>query len=214
MALEGWEVRPVERKVAQTMVVKNHYLHRHAPCSKAFGLYDPDGDLRGVVMYGMPASPFPRRGLAGSENQHLVGELTRLWIEDGTPKNSESFLIGNTLRESGYELLLSFAEPDRGHRGVVYQATNWLYTGLSSKHVQWVIDGKLEGHSRHAFDEWGGVEGAKKALGDRMTRGERPRKHRYVFVNARGRRRKELIRSLRYPVVPYPKERRETGEQK
>lgn len=205
MALEGWGVRRVERKEAMRLVIENHYLHRKAPCSVAFGLFDPDENLWGVVMYGMPASPWPRRGIAGRENESIVGELTRLWIADGSPKNSESYLIGKSIKHSGYEIVLSFAEIQAGHRGVVYQATNWLYTGLSDRHVEWVIDGEAGAHSRHMFDRYGGVNGAKEALGDRMVRGERPRKHRYVYVNAKGSRRKQLISQIRYPILPYPK---------
>ena len=34
---------------------------------------------------------------------------------------------------------------------------------------------------------------------------ERPRKHRYVFFNAKKKRRKDLINLLKYKVLPYPK---------
>jgi len=30
-------------------------------------------------------------------------------------------------------------------------------------------------------------------------------KHRYIFFNAPQKRRKQLIKKLRYPVLPYPK---------
>jgi hypothetical protein len=34
---------------------------------------------------------------------------------------------------------------------------------------------------------------------------ERPRKNKYVFFNANKRRKKELLRKLRYKILPYPK---------
>jgi len=34
---------------------------------------------------------------------------------------------------------------------------------------------------------------------------DRPRKHRYIFFNAKGRRKKELLSKLRYDILPYPK---------
>lgn len=34
---------------------------------------------------------------------------------------------------------------------------------------------------------------------------ERPRKHRYIYFNADKRRKKELLKLLRYPVMDYPK---------
>ena len=34
---------------------------------------------------------------------------------------------------------------------------------------------------------------------------ERPRKHRYIYFNAKGRRKKELMKKLKYKILPYPK---------
>lgn len=206
MALEGWTVEEIDYKTAMDIVVKKHYLKRRASCSKAFGLFSPEHELMGVICYGMPASPMPRRGICGNEFQDSVGELTRLWVDDRAPKNGESFLIGRTIRKSGYEIILSFAEIQAGHRGIVYQATNWIYTGLTSKHVEWILDGDRSKHSRHLFDQYGGVKEARKALGDRIVRSERPRKHRYVFINAKGARKKEILAAIKYPILPYPKE--------
>ena len=205
MGLKDWSVREIETRIAVDIVVSNHYLHRKGPCSRAFGLFDPEGSLRGVVTYGVPASVPLVKGLLGPENRDLVGELTRLWIDDDAPRNGESYLIGNTVRKSGYEVLVSFADTSMGHLGIVYQATNWLYTGLSSKHKDWTLLGHEGRHTRHTWDEWGGIEGAKKAIPERMRQVERPRKHRYVFINAKGARKRWLLGQLRYPILPYPK---------
>jgi len=208
MSLEGWEVHRIGYLEAVNIIVKNHYLHRRGPASDCFGLFDNYGTLMGVITYGTPASASLCKGVAGPEEAPHVTELTRLWIADITPKNAESFLIGNSLKMLPPEkdIVVSYAEIRAGHVGTVYQATNWLYTGMSDRHVQWVVDG-VEGnkHSRHLFDEYGGVEGAKKALGDRLQRVERPRKHRYVMLRGDKRRRKELLSKLRYEVQPYPK---------
>jgi len=104
------------------------------------------------------------------------------------------------------DIIVSYAEIGAGHIGVVYQATNWLYTGMSDRHVEWRLDGLSGAHSRHLFDEHGGVNGAKKFYGDKLQRHERPRKHRYVMFNSGSKKRKrELREKLRYEVKPYPK---------
>ena len=202
---DKYEIQPVSYKVAMDLIVRNHYLHRKAPCSQAFGLFEKDGRLVGVVVYGTPASRALQKGLCGEEEADNVLELTRLWIEDGTPKNTESFLIGNTMSLVEKEILVSYAEVEQGHLGIVYQATNWMYTGLSDKHSMWHIEGTDGSHSRHIFDSYGGINNAKKILGDKMVRGERPRKHRYVFFNSDKKRKKELLKKLRYSIEPYPK---------
>lgn len=207
MALEGYEVHPIPYKDAMAIVVENHYLHRRAPASFCFGLFDISGAILGTVVYGKPASPSLCKGVAGPEESSRVIELTRLWIADITPKNAESFLIGNSLKllPAEYDIVVSFAEIGAGHLGIVYQATNWLYTGMSDRHVEWKLDGAGNKHSRHLFDEHGGVNGAKEFYGDRLQRLERPRKHRYVMLRGSKHRRKELREKLRYEVMPYPK---------
>ena len=55
-------VDPIDTTAAIAVVIKNHYLHRTAPCSQAFGLFERGGffggTLKGVVCYGVPP-PLP-----------------------------------------------------------------------------------------------------------------------------------------------------------
>lgn len=184
------------------IVVKNHYLHRKAPCSVAFGLFF-DGQVKGVVCYGTPSSAPLRSGIAGPEYANNVVELTRLWVCDSVPRNGESYLIGRTVKHSGKEIVVSFAEIQQGHVGIVYQATNWIYTGLSAKRTNWTIDG-VSKHCQTLADKYTAQE-IREKYKDAFSLQERPRKHRYIFVNAKGKRRDEIMKSLRYTPKPYPK---------
>lgn len=184
------------------VVVREHYLHRKAPCSIAFGLFRGE-ELKGVICYGTPSSAPLRSGIAGPENAINVIELTRLWVCDSVPRNGESFLIGNTVRKAGKEIVVSFAEIEQGHIGTVYQATNWIYTGLSAKRTNWTIDG-VSKHCQTLADKYT-AEQIRAKYGDRFSIRPRSRKHRYVFINAKGMRRDELTKALRYHPAPYPK---------
>ena len=211
MIKDLYYIKQIDNKTAQEVHIKEHYLHRKASCSYAYGLFDKaTNEIVGVVLYGVPASRALQKGICGEEYADLVGELTRLWIKDGTPKNVESFLIGNTIKMQGFKILVSYAECRQGHVGYVYQATNWLYTGLSDKHSVWYIDGEESSkHGRHLFDQLGGINKAKEVLGDRMVKGYRPRKHRYIYFNCNKKEKKELMKKLRYKVQPYPKDCKE-----
>lgn len=202
MALENYFVSQIDYKTAMDVIVKNHYLHRKAPCSIAFGLFNGSA-LVGVVCYGTPSSAPLRSGLAGKENAANVVELTRLWVCDSVPKNGESFLIGRTLKHAGKEIVVSFAEIEQGHVGTVYQATNWLYTGLSAKRTNWTVTG-VDKHCQTLADKYTAQE-IREKYGDKFSLIPRPRKHRYVFVNAKGARRLQLIAAIKYPLLPYPK---------
>jgi hypothetical protein len=206
--LIDYEIKPVTSQEATKMVVENHYLHRRASAMFCFGLFEQE-EMIGCVIYGKPASPSLCVGVCGKEESNNVIELTRLWIKDETPKNTESFFIGRTLRllPKEKDIIVSYAEIGAGHVGTVYQATNWIYTGMSDRHVEWRLDGATSAtHTRHIFDEHGGVNGAKEFYGERLHRHERPRKHRYVMFNTKSKsRRRELISKLRYEIQPYPK---------
>jgi len=201
--LKNWEVKQIDNATAQQVVVTHHYLHRKAPCSQAFGLFDDAGELRGVVMYGTPSSSSLRAGIAGKDQASNVVELTRLWIDDSTPKNSESYLIGNSIKHCAKEIVVSFADTSQNHLGIVYQATNWIYTGLSAKRTDWQVQG-IDKHGHTWADKYTAVE-MRELFGDRFTLVPRSRKHRYIYLNAKGKRKQELMALLKYQQQPYPK---------
>lgn len=202
MNARDFQIYPIDYKTAMQIIVEKHYLHRRAPCSFAFALYAA-GQIFGVICYGTPSSAPLRAGICGKDESSNVIELTRLWVDDQAPRNSESRLIGNTVRKVDKEIIVSFADPTAGHVGTVYQATNWLYTGLSARRTDWHIDG-VDKHGQTIADKYTAAE-ARELFGDRFSLRPRPQKHRYVYFNADRRRRRELMSKLRYPVMPYPK---------
>ena len=210
---DRYTIKRINYSDAMDLVVKNHYLHRRCPCSQAFGLFEhskTNTDLFnnerivGVVIYGTPSSAPLRKGICGIEESFNVIELTRLWIEDETPKNTESFLIGNTLKLVNKEIIVSYAEIQQGHLGIVYQATNWIYTGLSAKRTNWTIEG-IDKHCQTIADKYTSKE-LKEKYGDKFKIVPRPRKHRYVYFNCSKTRKRQLLNKLKYKVMPYPKE--------
>lgn len=202
MALEKYFISRIDYKTAMDVIVQKHYLHRKAPCSVAYGLF-LDRCLVGVICYGTPSSAPLRSGIAGKENANNVVELTRLWVCDSVPKNGESFLIGRTLKHAGKEIIVSFAEIDQGHVGTVYQATNWLYTGLSAKRTNWTVTG-IDKHCQTLADKYTAQE-IREKYGDKFSLTPRPRKHRYIYINAKGFRKTQLIAAIKYPLLPYPR---------
>ena len=182
-------------------ILRHHYLHRRCPCSHCFGLFK-HWELLGVIMYGTPSSAPLRSGICGPDESNNVIELTRLWVHDSVPKNGESFLIGNTIGKVDKEIIVSFADTSANHIGTIYQATNWIYTGLSAKRTNWTVEGE-DKHGQTLGDRYSSAE-IRAKFGDRFSLEDRPRKHRYIYFNATKRRKTELLNKLRYPVMPYP----------
>ena len=200
----GLSVRPITRQTALPMIVEKHYMHRVPPISRAFGLF-ADEDMIGVVTYGVSASTTLRKGVCGVDQASNVYELTRLWTEDFAPHNAESFLIANTVKQLDKEIIVTFAEINAGHVGTIYQAANFMYCGLSSK----FRDPKVKGleHQHHTTYAYGlNMQQLRDKYGaENVYYADRPRKHRYVLINAKKKRRKDLIKLIKYEVLPYPK---------
>lgn len=192
----------VEYGVISHLFNAYHYLHKMGPCSFAFALYDGNRIIGGIT-YGTPSSAPLRAGICGKEESGNVIELTRLWTIDAPPKNAASYLIGNTIKLVDKEIIVSFADTKAGHVGTVYQATNWIYTGLSAKRTDWTVDG-LDVHGQTLADKYTAKE-IRDKYGDRFKLKERSRKHRYLYFNCDRRRKRELFSKLKYPICGYPK---------
>jgi len=135
--------------------------------------------------------------------------LTRLWLADKLPANSESRVLGTILRhlrkDTSLKFVMTYSDPCAGHFGTIYQATNWLYTGLSSAIPLYDIGDGIARHSRSLAHELGShslKHFAANGLDVKMV--PQSAKHRYIyFLNDDWRSRLEVA------VLPYPKKERD-----
>jgi len=186
-------VRQITFDEAHPWILKKHYAKRIPNIQYAFGLYE-GAILVGVCTFGIPASPSLCRGVCGDEYKDKVLELNRLCI-DSPNKNSASILVSGSLKIiPSRKIIVSYADTSMGHVGYVYQATNFIYTGLSAKRS----DPKTYNnkHSRHNKDRL--CDGAEKV--------DRPQKHRYIYFIGSKKWKKMMQRDkLKYTAKPYPK---------
>lgn len=201
---EGYDVRPVRAQDTYSYLREVHYAHRIPSISYAFGLYR-DFDLVGVVTYGTPASSTLCRGICGDEWQEDVVELNRLVLRDNL-ENEASRLVAKSLAQLPRpKIVVSFADTAQNHHGIVYQATNFIYTGLSAKFMDPRVRG-LE-HQHHATYAHGlsNEEVIAKYGAENVYFVQRSRKHRYIIFVGSKTERKRMRRALRYEELPYPK---------
>lgn len=201
------EVIPIPSVECKAWLLNRHYSARLCPISYAFGAYD-GSNLLGVVTYGTPSSSPLREGVCGKQWSSIVLELNRLCCE--SLENLASILVGRSLRKlPNPSIVVSYADTAQGHVGYIYQATNFIYTGLSAKRTDWKIKGREHLHGQTVADESRGQEDRaawmREKYGDAFYLEERPRKHRYVFIRANASKRKAILQSLKYPVEQFPK---------
>lgn len=185
-------VRQITYEETKPFLLNIHYARRMPSISYAYGLFIGTGNLIGVVTYGVPASNSLCVGLAGEGNKADVLELNRLCLlpEYNERNNLASFLVAKSLKLlPNHTFVVSYADTAWSHVGYIYQATNFLYTGISPSRTDKYAGGK---HSRH-YDE----------TDMRQTRSA---KHRYVYLVGDRRTKKQMLKDLRYPIItPYPK---------
>ena len=144
--VSNFTIEPVDRKVIQPFVHKWHYSHdtngvQHTQC---FALFD-DMKMIGAMIYAIPSMP-ATAARYNRDNPERCWELRRLCCIDDTPTNTESYFIGQTLRwirqNTDIEVIVSYADLEQGHEGVIYKASNFHYLGQSGGGRNLIVDGK------------------------------------------------------------------------
>ena len=200
-------IRPISRKECEPFILDIHYAKRFPSITYAFGMFDQN-ELIGIVTYGTPPSSTLRRGVAGDDYIDKVLELNRLVLKYNR-KNEASRLISKSLKMLPESIVVSFADTEQGHVGYVYQACNFIYTGLSAKRTDWKIKGKEHLHGQTIADEFRGVtnraEAIREKYGDDFYLKERSRKHRYIYLVGSKTFKKQAMKELKYDTMDYPK---------
>jgi hypothetical protein len=170
----------------------------------SFGLYD-NNILVGVCSYGTTLAIGIRKIF-----NFNVYELNRLCVNEGLEKNVLSYFVSKTINLMPKTcVLLSYADMNQGHSGYIYQATNWIYTGLSAIVKEYKVKGQEDMHSQTLFDKSKGktdrVAYLKMLYGDNLYMDYRPRKHRYFYFKGNKYEIKQMRKELKFKEEPYPK---------
>jgi len=189
-----FKVEAIPPKETYEWLLYKHYAKRIPSISYSYGLYQ-DCVLKGVCTFGKPASPALCIGVMGQEFKDRVTELNRLCVECDK-KNITSWFVSRCIKMLPKPMcIVSYADTAQGHIGKIYQACNFVYTGLSDRHIEWYIEDSNK-HSRHIPKI--------SVRGDEWKSRERPRKHRYIYFIGSKKEVKEMRRALRYPICDYP----------
>lgn len=180
-----------------------HYAKRVPPIKYAFGLFE-NLALIGVCTFAPPPKAMNSGESVFNGLSISVFELNRLVLNEGLEKNTASFFVSRCLKKLPAPCcVVSYADATFGHVGYIYQALNFIYTGLNQVHeTQWYLNGK-EIHSRtlSGLGHTGAAE--KEAAG--YERGEYTKKHRYFYFLGRKSEIKRMKAAFKYKIFQYPK---------
>lgn len=120
-----------------------HYSHT-MPRSKLFklGVWE-NGGFVGSIIFGVGATA----DLVKSYNlKRFEGcELVRVALTRHQSTVTEILSISIRILKKNnpkLRLIVSFADPEQGHDGTIYQAGNWIYTGMTQESDEYLVNGK------------------------------------------------------------------------
>ncbi len=179
-----------------------HYAKRVPISSVAFNVYE-DKEWCGVIVFGYGANPHIASIYDKWPGQVL--ELVRIALNGKQTTTSECLAL--SLRELKkccplVDMVVSYADEDQDHKGVIYQATNWIYTGLMNegKKSNFIINGRsmhprsVGGKGWKVSLEWIKLNIDKNATQE-VTKG----KHKYLFPLNKKMRRRVIGLGMDYP---------------
>ena len=204
---DEYKVYPIPKDQTYDWLLKKHYAKRIPSISYAFGLYDGGNDLQGVCTFGTPARMLNNGyGCFGGEISVDTYELNRLVVNDALPSNCLSYFVGKCLNYINKPCcIVSYADGNNGHHGYIYQATNWIYTGITTMEKIYIDRNTGETiHPRTVVSLFGSREESSLPEHIEISK-EISGKHRYFKFLGDKAKVREMKKFFKYSILPYPK---------
>lgn len=186
---------------AAKYALKRWYYRAEVPKGKTakIGIWENDKFI-GVLIFGSGANNNLASSIGMTHTECC--ELVRVAMDEH--QSPVSRIMGIALRMinkayPGLKAIVTYSDPSVGHYGGIYQATNWIYVGMTDK-IDYYKDSKGELH------HWRDARRMQKR-GEQLELVYKPGKHKYVYPLTTEVRAELSARSL-----PYPKLAAETGD--
>lgn len=143
---EEFYVKEIERKLANDLIVKNHYSGKFYNGTYIhLGIFVNE-EIKGVLQYGYAMNPASCGSVVTGTQKDEYLELNRMWIADNVGEYPESRAISCSIKyiKRKYpkiKWIQSFADERCGGFGIVYQACSFSYFG-EHKSDFWELDGE------------------------------------------------------------------------
>ena len=145
-----YSVQSIEYYECKEWLLYKHYAKRIPNIMYSFGLFNKNKVLVGVCTFGMSPSSTLSSSICGDNFTKYVIELNRLIVNNNLPKNTLSFFVSKCLKKlPNNKIIISFADSNMNHNGYIYQATNFIYTGLTSNTTKLIDKNGNEFHFRN-----------------------------------------------------------------
>lgn len=172
-----------------------HYSKSVPTVQHAYNVYNESNDWCGVIVFGGGANNNLPKSFG--KNAGEVLELERVALNGKQEQTSKA--VAMSLKQLHKDdplcqIVVSFSDHRQKHLGTIYQATNWIYLGVTvTSDTQYFYHGKWT-HERTINSKPNRAELKKK-----LKKRENSNKFKYVFVFDKKQRKKYLQKALPYP---------------
>lgn len=190
-------------KAIRYAILNFHYSKSIPMVQSAFSVFNDNNEWCGVICYSIGATnnigkPF---GLV----QGQICELVRVALNGKQESTSKALSISLKLLKKKNQLLklvVSYADEDQEHKGVIYQATNWTYCGFHTQGMEcFIVNGKkMHKKTVHSRGIIQSLEEVRKHLDPKAEKYKGIGKHKYIYPLD-----KSLIPLCKSLAKPYPK---------
>jgi len=205
-------LRKIPREVVKPFIEKYEWLGTLGTFKFGYGLFF-GYKLGGVACFSKTTTWQAEVSICGEKYRDKVILLNRGACANWCPKGTNSHLIAQALkaveRDTQYRIILAYSDRRAGEVGTVYQATNWHFIGWGATGHDHVPKGltdidSVRFHTRGLPKELKSAKRLREA-GYEVVKVARPNKGRYIYFLGSKKERKELLNSLRFRILPYPK---------
>jgi len=125
-------------KAVRYALLNFHYAKTIPSVQSSFSIFNQKNEWCGVICYSIGANK--SIGTFANLRQGEVCELVRVALNGKQESTSQALSISLRLlskKNPLIKLVVSYADSEQGHLGIIYQATNWYYL-CTSRHVHHV----------------------------------------------------------------------------
>lgn len=182
-----------------------HYAKAVPVVQYAFNVFNDANEWCGVILYGGGANrnaPIEFGVCAGE-----ILELVRCALNGKQGHGNTSKAVAMTMKmlhqmNPLVKILISYADLDQDHAGIIYQATNWIYLGQTNTGMvsAYIINGKKT-HKKSVYSKYGrdDFEWVKTNVDPNAERFFTKGKHKYIYCFDKALRKQYQERALPYP---------------
>jgi hypothetical protein len=188
-----------------------HYAKSLPVNTFGYSVFNNKNEWCGVILYGSGANNNLPKPYGLKSGQAM--ELVRMALNGKQESTSKAMSISLKLLVKKLplcKLIISYADIDQNHTGIIYQATNWFYTGETNIGMStgFIINGKkTHNKSVHGKGVIQSLEEVRKHLDKNATRFITQGKRKYIYPLD-----KNLILMCKKIAKPYPKKLSEVVE--